>query len=73
MYELIYLLYYTLIGSVGHFLISKALQQLNEKKVRFKKRVKIIYFERVEKKEEYWYSIDDFIRFSNDNLENNNI
>ena len=75
MFELFYLLYYALIGSAGHFLISKAFQDLNEneKKVRFKKKIIIIYFNKVENKEEYWYSIDDFIRFSNDFLENNNI
>jgi hypothetical protein len=63
MYELIYVFYFTFISTLGHYLISKAFEDTNRKRVRFQRSVEVIYFDRIENKEEYWYNIDDFIRF----------
>ena len=65
MYELIYAIYLTFISTVGHFLIRRAIQDMNRKRVRFERIVEVIYFDRVENKEEYWYNMDDYINFAN--------
>jgi hypothetical protein len=66
MLEFFYVIYFTFIGSLGHFLVNRIIQDLNSKKVKFNNYIEIIYFDRVENKSDYWYSIDELDNFYNE-------
>lgn len=67
--EFIYLLYFTFIGGFGHFLFKRMFKDLNSRRVQFNDNIKVIYIERIENKDEYWYSLEDYDNFLNENYE----